>query len=426
MKWFDLLYDVGLHLFACASLPKVISKYSKYRNHFLQRLGCGFPQVNKKEQQLFWIHAVSLGETKAVAPLIKRFKSLEKPPLILLSTSTQTGHDEGLKSAPQADFHVYLPFDFSYVIRPIVKRVAPDIVILTETDFWYHFQDVAKQVGAHLTVVNGKISERSFKRLLKLPFLTQKLLAPVDHFYLQGELYQSRFAKLKIPHSKLTTTGNLKLDSEIETCDTSALKQRLGLTEGITDPVVLTLGSTHDPEERIWIAALKQLWLHFPHLKVCIVPRHPQRFNEVARLLEDESLMFSRWSQGGSFHNHSILLVDAMGVLKQCYQISDIAFVGGSLTPKVGGHNILEPAFYGTPVLFGPYMHGQPDLLDLALAFQAGLQLTQEEIVPTLQKLLSNPTLLQQLGANGLKLTSSSRGALDKTFHALLPLLQKH
>ncbi len=417
MTPFSLVYDICLHAYILAACLN----FRKYKNIFLKRLGKDFPVIEKKNRPLIWIHAVSVGETKAVAPLIKRLKSTANTPCILLSTVTETGHETGLKSAPEADYHVYLPLDFSYIIRPIMKRVAPDIVILTETDFWFHFQDAAKKSGAELIVINGKVSERSFNRLLKLPTLRKYLLYPIDHFYVQGELYRSRFEKLGIAPSHLTVTGNLKLDGEIEQEDVSLLKDQLGLS----GKRVLTLGSTHDPEERLWIDALKQLWLHFPDLKVLIVPRHPERFNEVAHLLESESLSFSRWSDRGTLHGHDILLVDAMGVLRKCYQLSDLAFVGGSFTPKVGGHNILEPSFYGKPVLFGPYMHSQPDFLDLAKAYKAGIQIDSGEIASTVHRLFSSPSEAQELGANGRKLIKESSGALYETCSRVLHLLQK-
>ena len=418
MRLFSLAYDLFLHLYVCASLPKIVRDWPKYKNNFWKRLGVGFPHIEKNGRPLVWIHGVSLGETKAAAPLVKRLKSLQNPPLIVLSTTTETGHAEGLKNAPLADFHLFLPFDFSYIIRPIIKRIAPDLVILTETDFWYHFQEAAKKVGAQLIVINGKISQRSFNRLGKFPFIAKRVLSSIDHFYLQGDLHRDRFAQLKIPPSKLTVTGNLKLDAEIGVCDIPSLKKQLG----ITNQPILTLGSTHDPEERIWIGALKQLWSTFPDLKVLIAPRHPERFDAVAQLLFSHALPFTRWSENGTFHTSSILLVDGMGLLKKCYQISDLAFVGGSFTPKIGGHNILEPLFYGKPVLFGPYMHSQPDLLELVNVYQAGLQIRPETIALTLQKLLTTPALCFQIGSNGLKLINSSRGALEHTFN----LLQKH
>lgn len=418
---FNFCYNIALHLYLCASLPRILRNWAKYKNNFRKRLGRGFPHIEKNGRQLIWVHAVSLGETKAVAPFIQKLKELPNPPLVLLSTTTETGHSAGLKNVPQADYHVFLPFDFSYIIRPIVARVKPDFVILTETDFWYNFQMVAKKEGASLLVINGKLSERSFKRYARFHFLVDKLLGPIDHFYLQGELYKKRFAALGIPSSKLTVTGNIKLDAPIETCDVATLKQELGLT----GQPVITLGSTHAPEEKIWLDALQQLWLHFPQLKVLLVPRHPERFNTIAALLDSETIPYSRWSNGGTLQDVPVLLVDAMGVLRNCYQISDIAFVGGSFTSKVGGHNILEPGFYGKPVLFGPHMHSQPDLLDLVLSYHSGIQIKPEEIVSTLHALLSDPERLHQMGAAGKTLTTDSRGALDQTCRALFPLLQK-
>jgi 3-deoxy-D-manno-octulosonic-acid transferase len=419
---FTCLYNLCLHLYVCISLPSIIRRWGKYKHNLTKRLGKGFPSIAKNGRQLIWIHAVSLGETKAVAPLIKKFKELKNPPLILLSTTTETGHTEGLKSAPSADFHLFLPFDFNYIIGPIIRRTKPDIVILTETDFWYNFQTAARKNGARLIVINGKLSERSTHRLTWMPFLARRLFDPIDHFYLQGELYQKRFAAVGIPLSKLTVIGNIKLDTPLSTCDVPALKTKLGLTP---QQQILTLGSTHDPEEKIWIEALKQLWLDFPELKVLLVPRHPERFDTVAGLLEAAHIPYARWREEGTLKNVRVLLIDAMGVLRDCYQISDIAFVGGSLTPKVGGHNILEPSFYGKPVLFGPHMHTQPDLLDLALSYQAGIQVTVEELIPTLKDLLSHSERRHQIGSNGYTLTTQARGALDKTYHALLPLLQK-
>jgi len=421
MTLFGWLYDLGLHLYACVSLPKMAVQYRKYKGTFLKRLGVGFPHIEKQGRQLIWIHAVSLGETKAVMPLIRRLKNLPDPPLILLSSTTHTGHAEGVQNS-SADYHVYLPFDFSYVIRPIMKRLMPDLVILTETDFWYHFQSAAKEVGACLAVINGKLSARSFGRLTKTPFLSKRLLGTIDYFCLQSELYQKRFAALGIPISKLNVTGNLKLDSEKEIGDSLVMKKRLGLTSEL----VLTLGSTHDPEEKLFIAAYKELSKQFPTLKILIVPRHPERFDAVASLLQSQKIRFSRWSQGGTLLDHQMLLIDTMGMLKKCYQISDIAFVGGSFTPKVGGHNILEPAYYGKPVIFGPYMHSQPDFLDLVRTYRAGLELTPSTLLSHLQKLLADRSFRETLGQNGEKLIATSRGALDKTLSLLLSLLKKN
>lgn len=414
---FTLLYDLGLFLLALMALPKFFFKRKKYRGLFNLRLGFTFPKIEKGRRKLIWIHAVSLGETKAILPLIEKFKALSHPPLILLSTLTKTGHQEGLKS--QADWKVFLPFDFRFLIRPIVKRVKPDLVILTETDFWYHFQKEAKKSGAKLVVVNAKLSQRSFQRYRSLPFVKRKLLFPIDHFYVQGIHYENRFKKLGISSDKITVTGNIKLD-HFPTVSTFPTRCQLGLS----NQFVITIGSTHAPEEHIWIQALKQLWRRHSHLKAILVPRHPERFDEVAALLKREAVPFSRWSD--STHSGNVLLVDAMGVLLTCYQHCDLAFVGGSFTPKVGGHNLIEPLLFGKPVIFGPYMHSQPDLLDIVRSHHAGLQIEPEDIIPTVNQFIVNPSLSQKLGGNGEKLLLESKGALDFTFKLLQPLLEKN
>lgn len=400
---FGLLYDVAIHLYAASFLPRILFREKKYP--LKERLGRDFPKIEKKGRQLIWIHAVSLGETKAVAPLIKKLKALPTDPLVLLTTATKTGHEEGKKT--EADYATYLPLDFRYIISPLMKRLKPDLVIVTETDFWYHFQRAAKKNGARLVVVNGKLSERSFARYKRFPFLSRHLLDSIDHFYLQGALYADRFKQLGISREKLAVTGNIKLDAPLDAMPSPDLN--------LKDHFVITLGSTHAPEEEIWITALKELWMQRPEIKVFLVPRHPERFNEVEHLLEKNTIPFVRWTQGVSFERARVVLVDEMGVLKTCYQLSDVAFVGGSFTPRVGGHNILEPALYGKPVLFGPYMHSQPDLLELVKTYRAGIQITPEEIIPTLLG-----KSLRPYGERGLELLAASRGALDKTFQGLL------
>lgn len=401
-----MIYDFILHLYALGAV------LSKRRKNLGARLGKNFPEIHKGKDRLVWIHAVSFGETKAIAPLIKLLRQSHPQLKILLSSATETGHNEGKKTIPEANWHVYLPFDFAYIIKPIVKRVAPDLVVLTETDFWLNFQESAKESGAQIVVVNGKLSERSFNRLRKVPSFTKRLFGSIDHFFLQAKVYETRFNKLGIPTSKLSVTGNIKLDSSQIAPQTSTLP-------------ILTLGSTHAPEEKMWIAALKEIWKSRPDLKVMLVPRHPERFEEVAKLLADSKVAFGRLSQGDSLETSSLLLIDAMGLLKKCYQQSMIAFVGGSFTEKVGGHNIIEPCFYGIPVIFGPEMHSQPDLLELVQSYHAGLQITPEEMVPTVLRLLSGPQERARLGGNGLKLIEDSKGALQTTFINLVPYIYK-
>jgi 3-deoxy-D-manno-octulosonic-acid transferase len=409
------LYNSALYLLALFALPKMLYdmvKKGKYRKSFLKRLGVGFPKVERAGRAVIWIHAVSLGETRAVGPLVKKLQQMPSKPLIVLSAATETGHREGRTNVASADYHVYLPLDFPFIVNPIVRRVAPDLVLVVETDFWPNFQQAAVKCGAKLILVNGKISERSYKLHLKFRRISKLLLGSFSSLCLQGPLYKKRFLDLGVDERKIGVTGNMKLDAVNAPVDTTELKRRMGIHE---DDLVLTLGSTHDPEERLLLSAFQTLLPQFPKLKLIVVPRHPERFDEVACLIEEMGIDYVRFSRHPPSAEKRVVLMDTVGQLKSCYQISLLAFVGGSFKERVGGHNILEPCFYGVPTLFGPFMHGQPDFLELVKNYKAGRQLTYATLVPLLEELLKNKNLIIEMGQNGLKLISDSHGAIDRT-----------
>lgn len=392
-------YSVVLHLYALAMLPKMLWASGKYCRGFWARLGVGFPHIQRDHRPLIWIHAVSLGETKAIEPLLRHLREHAQ---ILLSTTTQTGYDEGKRSG-LADYHVYLPFDLPYIICPIVKRVAPHHLILVETDFWFYLQWAAQQAGAHLTLVNGKLSRRSHRRLTRLPVLAHHLMGSLDHYCLQGELYKERFASLGIPTNKMTVTGNLKITAPPL------------LSYPRSAEFTLTLGSTHALEEAQWLHALE----HIAHVKVYIAPRHPERFAAVEQLLRASSLSWGTWSQGASFEQVQVILVDAMGVLQQCYRCSDVAFVGGSLIPDVGGHNLIEPMSCGVPVLYGRHMWGQPDFVDLVQRARAGIEVDATTLASTVQDLMQDTAGRLEMGQRGRALCLQGEEALTTTCRIL-------
>ena len=385
----------------------------KYRKSFFKRLGREFPEV-PEDKKVIWVHAVSFGETKAVMPLIKKIKENHPEYWVFLTTVTETGYAEAKKGG--ADAVHYLPFDF--VIRPIVRKVKPTMVILCETDYWYNFLDEAKRNGAYIAVVNGKISEPSLKRFKAVPFFTNKLFDLIDLLIVQNSLYKNRFLELGIPEEKLKVGGNIKLDSDSEQMSDNA-QSEFKAKLNITDEPVLVVGSTHDPEEKLFLDAYEKARKEFPNLKMIIVPRHPERFDAVAKLIEERQIPFSRFSRGID-NDAQIILIDTMGQLKKCYQIATLTAVCGSWTPKVGGHNILEPSFYGKPVIYGPYMSTQPDFLNLMKEYKAGLQVDEKEITNTIISLLSDVKKTDSLGKQGKLLVDESKGALSKTYTILL------
>ncbi len=425
---FSIFYDFALILIYLAALPKMLYMmlvHKKYRKSFLKRFGKDFPTINKGDRYLIWIHAVSVGETKAVVPLIKIIKAELDNPIIVVSNSTETGHAEAQRSIPFADYHVFLPHDFGWIMRPLVKSVAPDLVILCESDYWFNFFKAAKAGGAKIALVNGKLSERSMERYSKVPFFTKKLFSFLDVLCVQNRHYFERFEKIGVPAEKLLITGNLKLDENYPKLSEEQLigwKEQLGIH---ADDQVLVAGSTHDPEEKLVLSLLNRLWTQYPKLKAVIVPRHPERFNEVAGLIQRQNIPFVRFSQlnGSKPPTAKVILIDAMGLLRKCYQLANIAIVGGSFTHRVGGHNILEPSWYGVPVIFGPHMHSQPELDELAQEYMSGIQVDANHVEQAVMRLLKEPEKRELLGSAGLKLVSDMHGATSKTWVAIKPLV---
>lgn len=386
-------------------------KKEKYRNNLRSRFGYGFPSVDKKGRKLLWVHAVSLGETKAVAGLVKKIRHKYPDLIILCSSVTETGHAEAKKTMPEADYHVYLPLDFSWIIRPIVESVRPDIVIISETDFWYNFLHASKKAGASICLVNGKLSERSLRRHLWLPCFGRKIFSLIDKFCLQSTHYKERYVKLGIDEEKLSVTGNMKLDG-LSDSRGGLSREELGVPENA--PLIVA-GSTHAPEEQALLVVMKEVWSQIPDARLALVPRHPERFEEVVKLLQKENVAFSRYTKRMSPQQEKIVLVDAIGVLNSCYAIADVAVVAGSYTDKVGGHNIVEPSAFGVPVIFGPHMHTQPELVELVKDYRAGYQAGLKELPEVIVRVLNCPAEQKSLGEAGKRLIEEQRGATEKT-----------
>lgn len=416
--FFSFLYECALIVVAMIAFPKFLYQVivkGKYRSSILKRFGSGFPVIKKEGRPLIWVHAVSMGETKAVAALVKSMKAKYKNPIIVFSSTTETGHVEACRSIG-AEYHVYLPFDFGWVINPIMKKTAPDLLILCESDFWYNLLNSAKKAGAKTALVNGKLSVKSMERFKKFSFFTKRLFSLIDLFCVQSQLYAKRFEELGIPSQKIAVTGNMKFDGDYAKLPSQKLdawRNELGIAP--LDPV-LVIGSSHNPEEAQILEVLSSIWKTFPDLKVLLVPRHPERFNEVAGILQKKSINYRRLSE--KKHNGlsvPVILIDAMGLLRKCYQLADVAIVAGSYTPKVGGHNILEPSWYGVPVIFGPHMHTQPDLVDLMKEYGAGIQVNPEDLQTELIRFLKDPSRRKLLGDAGLRLALDVHGATGKT-----------
>jgi 3-deoxy-D-manno-octulosonic-acid transferase len=361
-----------------------------------------------------------MGETRAVIPLFRLIRKAYPNAAVIISSTTETGHAEAKRSMPDANAHFFLPLDFSWVIRRIMHQVKPNTLILCESDFWYHLLKIAKEKKVRIVLVNGKVSERSCSRFRKVSFFTKRLFDNFDFLCVQSQRYLERFLSMGIPAKKMHVTGNLKFDAatkKLSIVELQSLKESLGISENNR---VLVVGSTHAPEEDWILNALKPVWSKFPNLIVLIVPRHPERFNEVAHLFQEKALAFRRFSQKKK-EGQRLVLVDAMGLLNQCYQIADLAIVGGSFVSHVGGHNIFEPVILGVPVLFGPHMFGQIDLKDLILSAQAGKEVPIEKLSEVLLEFLEHPDKLSQYANVCRSLASAVQGAAERAFEYIFP-----
>ena len=422
---FSLIYNALLALYVLYSLPKFLWQLwtaGKYKESLKERLGWALPSITwRPEQKILWIHAVSMGETRAVISLYRLIKNRFPHLAIVISSTTQTGHAEAKRSMPDAHAHFFLPFDFSWIVKKYIKHLNPFSLILVESDLWYHLLSLAKQQNTHIFLVNGKISERSTKRFKKIPLFSHRLISLFDLFCVQSEIYRARFHSLGVPEDKLYISGNTKLDvvaKILSDREKHLFLEELGLNA--KDPI-LVIGSSHDPEEEWLLSVLTAVWEQIPSLKVLIVPRHPERFSQVSHLLKErkiQSLLYSKRDEkrGGE----KIILIDTMGLLNSCYQIAQIAIVAGSFVSHVGGHNIFEPVMHGVPVLFGPHVHNQPDLADYILQGNAGRQVTLEELPYALLDWLEYPQTLQNYALACATLSKQVTGASSRTLDKML------
>ena len=407
---FSFFYNICLVLLGLFTLPKFLLSWSKYKGTILYRLGLKSPDLQLSSAPVIWIHAVSAGEIKAAIPLVAQLQQDFPFTQIVVSNTTRTGHIEAKKSLPQAKAHFFLPLDFSWIMGCLVKQISPNALFLIESDFWFHLVYHVKKIGGKVALVNGKISDRSYKRFQFFSYFTRKLFSLFDLFLVQNSAYFEKFSHLINPN-KIHITGNLKWDVKPDLLSSS---QKEGLKEQFKlASKTIIIASTHDPEEKWLLEKLDLLWQLFPTLKVLIAPRHPERFQYVSSLLQKKNYSYALSSNPSQITGEEqVILIDQMGQLTKLYQIVDLAIVGGSFIPHVGGHNIFEPVSVGTPVLFGPHMHTQKDLQQQILAAHSGMEITLDSLVETISKLLSFPLSISQN-------SSPMQGAAKKTIDLL-------
>ena len=418
-------------------------RHGKYREGWPARFLGKIPRRVGRARCL-WLHAVSVGEVNLLAPILARFEKLHPDWECVISTTTQAGFALAQKRyAPRMVF--YMPLDFTWAVRRAMRRIRPEILVLAELELWPNLIAAARCAGAKVAVINGRLGEKSFRGYRRIGWLARQTLAQVDLIAAQSEEYAQRFCALGADPRKVHVTGSVKFDGAA-TDRTNAATRRLADLAGIgAGDVVFLVGSTQHPEESLAIDLYRRVQPDHPRLRMILVPRHPERFEEVARLLEKSGLAWQRRSALGqrtrdrgqgtgdsersSLPTHHtalttppVLLVDAVGELAAWWGTAQIAFVGGSLGNR-GGQNMIEPAAYGAAVAFGPNTWNFRDVVSLLLSREAAVVVRDAaDLEAFVRRCVSDPQYAPSLGARAREVVERQIGAADATVQLLAQL----
>jgi len=403
------LYSLVGYLLLPLLIIRLFAKSVKapaYRKRILERLGF----VQKINAPVIWIHCVSVGEFRASITLIDTLIKQHPQHKILVTTTTPTGSSALKQHYKNQVLHYYFPFDLSLIVKRYIKRINPDLCILMETEIWPNLIHALKQRNISSILINARLSRRSLEKYQKFaPKLISKTLNQLTLIATQNQNSATRFIQLGVVENKVINTGNIKFDLNptANSATTETLKQIIGPRK------VITFASTHAGEEAEIIKHYVKVKEQIDALLV-IIPRHPERFNEVEKLAKNADLTVARRSNATPNNTAQILLGDSMGEMLSYFAISDIVFMGGSLN-QTGGHNMLEPAAHSKAIIFGPNVFNFAEISADLLNNQASIQVQNAQALFTqIISLLGNSQQLEVLGKNAKQYFDSQKGAVKK------------
>lgn len=398
----------------------------RYRAGLAGRLGL-IPEALRSAvagRKVVWIHAVSVGEVMAATQLIRELRAALPGWVIAVSTTTETGQRlarERLAESPV----FYLPLDFAFVVRRYLRVLQPAMLILMESELWPNLIEQCTRSGVPMAVVNARISDRSLPRYLRLRRLWRPLLAQISLYLAQSEENAERLRRIGAPEGRVHVSGNLKYD--VRAAGASALVTMLKEKLPVGSPVVVC-GSTLEGEEKMLLEAWPAVLAVEPRAVMVLAPRHPDRFSAVAGLVAGSGFAMLRASafreQPVGIATGSVFLLDTIGDLAAVYSLGTVAFVGGSLVP-VGGHNPLEPAQFGVPVVMGPSFENFREIVDAMLVHEAIRVVTAEALAAALVAMLRYQDDARAVGERGRAFFEAQAGATARTAQALLKLLEE-
>ncbi|MDO9515829.1 MAG: 3-deoxy-D-manno-octulosonic acid transferase [Syntrophales bacterium] len=416
----NLLYNIVLTLAALFLIPFFLVKIvfaGKYRKSIGPKLGFVPDRVfgEMKGSPRIWIHAVSVGEVTAAAPIISSLRESCPGACIVLSTSTETGQEMARRLVTDATAHIYYPLDIPSVVRKIIDGVRPDIFVPVETEIWPNFISACGKRGIPVAMVNGRISPRSFRRYRQTRFFWKHVMKMVDVTGVISTIDASRLVALGVEPSKIHVMGNAKYDSLAAGVDESLrddIAARLDIPHGAQ---VFVAGSTHEGEDEVVLKVYRGLVERYPDMLMIIVPRHPERGAAVLSLANGsgfhDCVTMSAIDRGERRAGRRIVIVDMIGELFRVYSLATVVFCGGSLVPR-GGQNILEPAAWGKVVLYGPSMEDFTDERERLEDAGGGINVRDGgELLDEILRLMEDPEALRRRGEAGRAIVASNGGA---------------
>jgi len=403
-------------------------RHGKYLGSLRQRLGYLPITFNVDGEESIWIHAVSVGEALTARALVADLRERYPQLRLFLSTTTIAGQQVARRGVQHVDAVFYFPFDWAFIVRRTLSIVKPGVFVMMETEIWPNLLRACRAQGVKTVVINGRISSRSYPRYRLIRPFFRRVLDDVDRFCMQSEESARRLIDLGGDPDRVTVTGSLKFDSLEMPTPVAHGKPRQRVLRFFRLPshrVVVVAGSTMRGEEVSVLRAFGRVKDSVPGALAIIAPRQPERFGEVERLCRDAGFVTARRSQLpiDAEPRADVVVLDTIGELAGLYQLATAVFVGGSLVDH-GGHNILEPAAFGKPILFGPYMQNFKEIADAFCLNAAAIQIhSGRELEEVLLPLLTDPVQRARLGAAARALVEANRGAKDKTLAIIADLL---
>jgi 3-deoxy-D-manno-octulosonic-acid transferase len=432
-----LIYSFLLTLGFLLLLPRFAIdafRSGKYITGIGERLG-KTPTLDSAAGPVIWLHCVSVGETEAARPLVRAIRERLPTHQLVISTTTVTGQQVARQAFnQQAAAIFYFPIDWSWTVRRVLRALSPAAVLIMETELWPNLLRECRRRSVPVALINGRISPKSYRRYQKIRSFMSRVLADLAAALMQSDEDATRIAKLGLPQDRIRTLGNLKFDNATLPANLSSLscdlRQRFDIHA--SRPLIVA-ASTHSPEESVVVDAFKAIRETAPGKgsRLLIAPRHPERFDEVAKLINDSGFSWSRRSSppAPGDATSEIILLDSIGELRSIFQLAEIAFIGGSIIPH-GGQNVLEPAAQGVCVITGAYTENFTAIIRALMAADALIQLppisvaeAPASLARALDELLANEARRKAMGARAHNVCAGSRGATERAVEIIGDLL---